>query len=270
MPAGGVRAPARPAADPAPRRRLRGLPAPGAAADLREGLPAIDTGWGDFGEAVGDDGGAAAATPPPTATPGSMDEYRRKPKEEVGVRGQVVFRRQIEALGAEPSLNFIHVKLPHNLYGLTPRGEGTLPVAQRPDGSRIDPEGGAARDPAHDFLFRLIYPIQAMQLGAVDALVGEMIDRLESTGAWDEAPVVVNKRPRSGHDGAGFHPSRGRDQHRRAVPHPAVRQGAWPARGSGRRRPGVDRRHLAVDDRPAGHRDRLGARGARCTTAASR
>jgi Sulfatase len=161
--------------------------------DLREGLPAIDTGWGDFGEAVGDDGGAAAATPPPTATPGSMDEYRRKPKEEVGVRGQVaVFRRQIEALGAEPSLNFIHVKLPHNPYGLTPWGEGTLPVAQRPDGSRIDPlKAAPPGDPAHDFLFRLIYPIQAMQLGAVDALVGEMIDRLESTGAWDEALVVV-------------------------------------------------------------------------------
>jgi hypothetical protein len=46
-------------------------------------------------------------------------------------------------------------------------------------------------DPAYDFAFRQVYALQAMQLGATDALIGETIDRLEETGAWDDALVVV-------------------------------------------------------------------------------
>ena len=165
--------------------------------DLRESLPAIDAGWGDFGAAVGDDPATAtttaAETPPTTEPRGSMDEYRKKSREEVRPTGQAaMFRRQIEAIDAEPSINFIHVKLPHTPYGLTPFGEGTLPVVQHSDGGWIDPNRAAPYgDPAHDFLFRLIYPYQAMHIAAIDAMLGELIDKLESTGMWDDALLVV-------------------------------------------------------------------------------
>jgi hypothetical protein len=160
--------------------------------DLRDGLPDIDNGWGNFAAAVGDDGGPAA-TPQPTAPPGSMDEYRQKPREEVRHIGQAArFRQQVAAIEPGPSINLIHVKLPHTPYGLTPWGEGALPIAQKPDGYHIDPlKAAPPDDPAHDFLFRLIYPIQAMHLGGIDKLLGELFDKLESLGMWDETLMVV-------------------------------------------------------------------------------
>jgi hypothetical protein len=159
--------------------------------DLRHGLPDIDNGWGNFAAAVGD--GAEAAAPQPTAPPGSMDEYRQKTREEVRHIGQAArFRDQIAAIGRGASINMIHVKLPHTPYGLTPWGEGALPVAQKPDGYHVDPlKAAPPGDPAHDFLFRLIYPIQAMHLGGIDKLLGELFDRLESLGVWDETLMVV-------------------------------------------------------------------------------
>jgi hypothetical protein len=159
--------------------------------DLRDGLPAIDASWGNFDELTA--AGPDTTTPPTTEERGSMDEYRKKPREEVGPTGQAaMFRRQIAALGPEPSVNLIHVKLPHTPYGLTPFGEGTLPVAQGTDGKRIDPNRAAPYgDPAHEFLFRLIYPYQAMHLAAIDSMLGELIDKLESTGTWDDALLVV-------------------------------------------------------------------------------
>jgi hypothetical protein len=67
-----------------------------------------------------------------------------------------------------------------------------VPVTRLPD------EVASAReqmpspdDPVHDFWFRQLYQLQAMQLGALDQLVGEMIDDLENSGAWDDALVVV-------------------------------------------------------------------------------
>jgi hypothetical protein len=161
--------------------------------DLRDDLPPIDAGWGNFDEFTGGGSGPGTTTPPTTEARGSMDEYRKKPREEVGPTGQAaMFRRQIAALSPEPSVNFIHVKLPHTPYGLTPFGEGTLPVAQGTDGKRIDPNRAAPYgDPAHEFLFRLIYPYQAMHLAAIDSMLGELIDKLESTGTWDDALLVV-------------------------------------------------------------------------------
>jgi hypothetical protein len=167
---------------------------------LRDNLPAIDASWGNFGDAVGSDASAASASPtpasptPPTTRPrGSMDEYRKKSREEVSPTGQAaMFRRQIGELGSDPSVNFIHVKLPHTPYGLTPFGQGTLPVARGADGKTIDPNRAAPYgDPAHEFLFRLIYPYQAMHLAAIDSMLGELIDKLESTGTWDDALLVV-------------------------------------------------------------------------------
>jgi Sulfatase len=149
---------------------------------LRDRLPPLDTGWGDFGEAM--PGGGPRADP--------MDQVRKKSQGEI-LNGQPsVFRRQIDLIDADPSINFIHSVLPHHPYRFTPWGEGPLPATRLPDevssGRNKLP---APDDPAYDFMFREVYPLQAMQIGAVDKLLGEMIDHLEAVGAWDESLVVV-------------------------------------------------------------------------------
>lgn len=148
----------------------------------RDRLPALDTGWGDFGEDMPGGG----------PTPGPMAQVFEKSEDEI-LNGQPsVFRRQIGLIDAEPSINFIHTVLPHHPYRFTPWGEGALPATRLPDEvssgrNKLPPPD----DPAYDFMFRQLYPLQAMQIGAVDKLLGEMIDHLDAAGVWDESLVVV-------------------------------------------------------------------------------
>jgi len=174
--------------------------------DLRDGLPPVDTAWGSFGnvmdDAVDDDGevggdarGSVAPTYATTTTEvrRPMDQAEDIPDDEITTIGQAeVFRRQVELIGSEPSVNFTHVLLPHHPYRLTPWGDGLQPATRLPDeiatgGNRLPAVG----DPAYGFRFRQVYVMQAMQVGAVDVLLGEMIDHLEAVGAWDDALVVV-------------------------------------------------------------------------------
>jgi Sulfatase len=150
----------------------------------RDRLPPLDTGWGDFGEdmprGVVDE------------RPGPMDQVFEKSESEIQTGQPAVFRRQIELINSEPSINFIHSVLPHHPYRFTPWGEGRLPATRLPDevssGRNKLP---ATDDPAYDFMFRQLYPLQAMQIGAVDRLLGEMMDHLEAVGVWDQSLVVV-------------------------------------------------------------------------------
>jgi hypothetical protein len=167
--------------------------------DLRSGLPPVDVAWGNFGDvddaAPGDAAPSATETSSTTEPPDFMAEAReiRDDASGTGAAGQAeVFRRQVELIGAEPSVNFAHVLLPHHPYRLTPWGDGPLPVIRFIDES----SSGGGRlpevdDPAYGFRFRQVYVMQAMQVGAVDVLLGEMIDHLEAVGAWDDALVVV-------------------------------------------------------------------------------
>jgi hypothetical protein len=148
----------------------------------RDRLPPLDTGWGDFGEDMPGGG----------PRPGPMAEVLQKSDQEIQTGQPAVFRRQIGLIDAEPSINFIHSVLPHHPYRYTPWGEGRLPATRLPDEvasgrSKLPPPD----DPAYDFMFRELYPLQAMQIGAVDKLLGEMIDHLQAVGAWDKALVVV-------------------------------------------------------------------------------
>jgi hypothetical protein len=148
----------------------------------RDRLPPLDTGWGDFGEDMPGGG----------PRPGPMAEVLQKSDQEIQTGQPAVFRRQIGLIDAEPSINFIHTVLPHHPYRYTPWGEGRLPATRLPDEvasgrNKLPPPD----DPAYDFMFRELYPLQAMQIGAVDKLLGETIDHLQAVGAWDKALVVV-------------------------------------------------------------------------------
>jgi hypothetical protein len=162
----------------------------------RDRLPPLDTGWGDFGDdmpAGGVPDAGDAVSPPPTARPDDpMRRVRERSEDEI-LNGQAaVFRRQFELIDDEPSVNFTHIVLPHHPWRFTPWGEGPLPAFRLPDEissgrNKLPPTD----DPAYDFMFRELYPSLAMQIGAVDKLLGEMMDHLEAAGVWDESLVVV-------------------------------------------------------------------------------
>lgn len=162
--------------------RHRVLPEP-----MREGLPAIDQGWGDFG---GDLGAETSVTdgPMPTTSSGEPDPMARMaevPETDGGQLGQsTALRRQTQLITADPSINLVHVLLPHHPYVLTPWGvtssnkwvPGTMPP---PD------------DPRHERAFAELYGMQAMQVAAIDQMVGEIVAHLKQTGAWDTGTFVL-------------------------------------------------------------------------------
>lgn len=156
---------------------------------LREGLPPVDQGWGDFGGGVGGDGDTE--TPPVTVvtTPsGEADPMARLdeiPQSDGGRLGQgAALMRQAGLVTAAPSINFIHVLLPHHPYELTPWGLSSsdtwmpneLPRPGEPNYERARAE---------------VYGLQAMQVGAVDRMLGDIVTHLKSIGAWDTGTFVL-------------------------------------------------------------------------------
>ena len=156
--------------------------------EWREGLPDIEHSWGNFGGDVGAEDAALATTVPttPTGSPDPMARMKRVPATDGGAVGQAgALLRQIDLIGAEPSINMIHVQLPHHPYNLTPWGgvdtDTWIPSAVP----------RTASDPGYEFIFRELRGLQAMQVGAVDGMIGQLLAHLEDTGAWDDATVVV-------------------------------------------------------------------------------
>jgi hypothetical protein len=156
--------------------------------EWREGLPDIEHSWGNFGGDVGGEDAAPATTVPttPTGSPDPMARMKRVPATDGGTVGQAgALLRQIDLIGSEPSINMIHVQLPHHPYDLTPWGgvdtDTWIPSAVP----------RTASDPGYEFIFRELRGLQAMQVGAVDGMIGHLLAHLKDTGAWDDATVVV-------------------------------------------------------------------------------
>jgi hypothetical protein len=115
-----------------------------------------------------------------------MAQLDKIPRGDAGRPGQAgALMRQFNLVGAEPSVNFVHVLLPHHPYVLSPWG-GTSPDMWTP---RLVPK--EADEASLDFIYREIYAQQAMQIAAVDQTIGHLVDRLKQSGAWEEATVVI-------------------------------------------------------------------------------
>jgi hypothetical protein len=153
--------------------------------ELSDDLAPIDASWGNFGAdgeaGKGRGGGGTLDEPDPMAR---WDEI---PENEVGPAGQAgAFVRAVRDIDADPTINFVHVALPHNPWVLTPWGTAiTKWIGEFPS------IPGDPASPNLDFVARERYQLQSMQIGAVDQLVGGMIDHLREVGAWDGATVVV-------------------------------------------------------------------------------
>ena len=156
--------------------------------DWRGGLPDIEHSWGNFGHDVGGGGQVPATTVPttPTGGPDPMARMKQVPATDGGRVGQAgALLRQVDLIGAEPSINMIHVQLPHHPYDLTPWGGVDADTWIPSSVPRT------ASDPGYEFIFRELRALQAMQVGAVDGMIGHLIAHLKDTGAWDDGTVVV-------------------------------------------------------------------------------
>jgi hypothetical protein len=155
---------------------------------LRSGLPDIDGSWGNFGHGIVGEAPAAETTVPTNAAgePDMGARLRSIARTSDGGRdGQArALVRQIDLIGAAPSINVIHVALPHHPYVLTPWGMNS-------DGYRAAWVPTKPSDPGYGFITREVRAHQALQIGAVDALVGHLVERLKSSGAWEPATLVV-------------------------------------------------------------------------------
>jgi hypothetical protein len=141
---------------------------------LRDQLPSISDRWRNFRDA------------------GQTDRGRGIPRNAViarltgGERPQR-FRGSIAAIraGPRPTLDFMHVLLPHEPLEYLPTGQ-RYQAGRRHD-SNLD--GPPSYD--NEFLTDQAFQRHLLQLGFVDRLVGELMARLRQTGLWDRALVVL-------------------------------------------------------------------------------
>jgi hypothetical protein len=163
--------------------------------DLRSTLPAIDHSWSRFERDTGvapSDGGVVefAALGGDAALP---SQAQRLLELSTG-----------PSAGRRPLAVVAHVLAPHMPYVATPSGQlyQSLPMEgmETHDARLAWPATGPESSRIQGYQ-RLL-----LQLGAVDRLLGQVIDRLEEAGVWDEAAVVV-----TADHGASFEPGPFRD-----------------------------------------------------------
>jgi hypothetical protein len=163
------------------------LPAPWA-----EHLPPVTQVWSGFGRAF------SAATPP---RPQNAALHRAVAHLDEADRAHV-FRSFIDEIGPpgqRPDFHFVHSMLPHSPYEYLPSG-GAYPFGRGRthglDGSVWSTEPWPSRHQRQRYL---------LQVGFVDALLGELISRLESTGRFDKSLIVI-----AADHGVSFVPGRSR------------------------------------------------------------
>lgn len=145
-------------------------------------LPSISEGWGGFG--VDETDGAEAEQPEASAS------ARRRPTIHSRLNGGRGTRLEawIAAIRARsvPTLNVKHALLPHEPLIYLPSGAA---YRTRPN----EPIPGQTSKPSWDdqLLVDQAYQRHLLQVGYVDHQLGRLIERLERTGLWDKALVVV-------------------------------------------------------------------------------
>lgn len=159
---------------------------------LADDLPSIDNSWGNFG----DDDTLAPSEPVTEATAPEDQEIHDRMEEDVldewrnlegrGPGSQMAAMREvIDSIDGDETeaLYVAHSVFPHAPWRVMP----DTTVADR--GFTMETDGGSWAD--DEELLRGSYQGQLLQIGATDTIIGELIDKLETEGIWDEAIVVV-------------------------------------------------------------------------------
>lgn len=167
----------------------RVLPVP-----LRDDLPPIDNSWGAYGAvqlegvaapSAGSAGsaGEGSGSDEPTYIEQAYTRWNDLAADERSPSGQArIMQEHIDAITAEPALHFVHVALPHRPWVLSRTGVTTTFLPELV----LDPA-----DPSYDFENRMEFQLHSMQVGAADALVGELLTKLRSLPNWEETLLVV-------------------------------------------------------------------------------
>src|SRR5690606_29031249 len=147
-------------------------------APARRGLPSIDNSWNGF---------LGQAPEPHIVTDNEGDE--EVPEPEPAIRWVAAMELITGALhGRGPILSYAHLAAPHVPWVTNPSGSQYEHPEQYSEVEGIG-EGGAWManpGPALTGYQRHLY-----QLGLVDRLLGDLFDRLEATGTWEETMVIV-------------------------------------------------------------------------------
>ncbi len=167
---------------------------------LREDLPGVDQSWGGFLESATDgndiDGGGTGVSgseaPATTTTfPQGINDFMTARNQAMAAelpRGTgELLRTMTERIGpeAESRLYFVHDGLfPHFNWRTTPDGR-TYHGQGGPPGS-VDGRWGS-----DEFLIRQGQQRHLLQVGYADTLLGQLFDRLQAEGIWDDAMIVV-------------------------------------------------------------------------------
>ncbi len=160
----------------------------------RSGLPTVDQSWEGFLETdQGADLAAASVDPGSWDPDGLADEdrttffahmRRQNPEVFAGFKGDALLSAIEDATLAPRRLFFAHEGFPHFNWERTPEG-GVYTGEHGPPGT-VD--GRWQDDP---YLLRQGFQRHLLQVGYADSVLGELIDRLEGAGLWDDALVVV-------------------------------------------------------------------------------
>ncbi len=163
-------------------------------------LPSITRTWGDFAGGGVTDGATDGVTGGATggATNEELDAAPGHGRRNARAH---VFRSFIDSLVPqdEPTLSFLHVTLPHVPWAYTRSG---LLYDQDNLRGQLTPRD---RWRTHEHVTDLALQRHLLQLAFVDELLGEMIERLKRSGAWDRSLVVV-----LADHGASFRPGQAR------------------------------------------------------------
>ncbi|HYU61171.1 MAG TPA: sulfatase-like hydrolase/transferase [Solirubrobacterales bacterium] len=204
----------------------------------REGLPPVDTTFGDFAAGGLDAPGAAEAEQTEALGGGP---YAARPAQ---------FERFVDGIGRQRSaLHFLHIELPHQPWQYLPNGAG-YPVG---DPSLQAFAGEHGRWTSQAWLVEHSWQRHLLQAGYADRLIGELMRRLRDLGIWKRALVVV-----TADHGIAFEPG----IYRREVTEQTVEQIAGVplfVKAPGQRRGGVDDRFAQSVDLLPTIADLLGA-----------
>lgn len=150
------------------------LPAP-----IRENLPSIDNSWKGFLGQVDD----------PRAPAVAVDAYPVPPEPD---RADWVswLQRIINGLAkdAPPTLSFVHAETPHAPWQVNPSGTQYERPEQYDEVDGVETGGHWVNDPRVSLLG---FQRHLLQLGFLDSMLGELLDKLDESGAWDDTMLVL-------------------------------------------------------------------------------
>ena len=142
---------------------------------LEQRLPAVDESWADFGADTGTQLEEQATSLPKvnlkTFYIGRLRDFNR-------------WLTKLRPPGATPTLDYLHVLFPHGPWLYLPDGHVRAVAVPRAPGRTEETWW-------NESLAEQAWQRHLLQVGFTDKLLGRFIDRLQKTGLWDRALVIV-------------------------------------------------------------------------------